>query len=233
MLSPDEQFGISCVPKSHVFLEQDPEGHRALAKVWRKELPEFDRLKRLALALGVGTVIVVPESATPPKSGMFLTSCFDDLREKDMHQYRNDWKLSREQYRQIIRLLRQRKPVILIDPSSALWEDASETLAHEIGHHIFDCLSGLSVRIQNSEPSRTMLRRTGFKNEDVRENRSELHAECFAWYLTSKEISKGRLDCCESLLGRVRKHNPKAAKLIEQYRLAVIRRTSQSEEKAA
>jgi hypothetical protein len=111
--------------------EKDLEDYdrRELAKAWRKERQEFNRLKRLARALGIEKVVVSPESALPDREGWYVFCGWemDSLSAQE-------WGLSEEQIRS---LNRKEGPVILIDYHSCAEQGASRTLAHEIGHHLY------------------------------------------------------------------------------------------------
>lgn len=172
--------------------EKDPEAYdrRELAKVWRGERPEFNRLKRLARALGIEKVVVSPESALPDLKGWYVYSGWevDSLSAQG-------WGLSKNQIRSINR---KEGPAILIDYHSCSEQGASRTLGHEIGHHLY---------------------RLAQFTADQR--RDEICAECFAEYLTVPAPRSVIKRHCDSILQKVRVHNPKAAKLVASYRRRV------------
>jgi len=66
----------------------------------------------------------------------------------------------------------------------------------------------------------------------VHQKQGEIRAECFAEFLTRPAIKRGIERECEAILNRVRLCNPGAAKLVEQYRRAVLERTRRMERSA-
>lgn len=177
-------------------------------KLWKEERAEFNRLKRLARAIGIEKVIVSPESALPDLKGWYVYSGWgvDSLSAQG-------WDLSEEQIRSINR---KKGPVILIDYHSCYEQGASHTLAHEIGHHVFR-LARFTQEEQNTPVTETM---KGFfpNDEYVHRDRDEICAECFAEYFTKVPLRKAVEQHCESVLRRVCRHDPAVVKLVREYR---------------
>jgi len=219
LLEPNPKFGVSVInvrdippPTAKDFTyKKDPEAgdRRELAKAWKEEKPEFNRLKRLARALGIEKVVVSPDSASPHFQGYYIPCGWD--WEVDSLAERA-WGLSEEQTHSINR---KEGPVILIDCRSCFEQGASSTLAHEIGHHLYR-LAQFTEKEQSTPVTETM---KGFfpHNEYLHQSRDEICAECFAEYLTVPALRSGVERHCDSILRKVRIHNPNAAKLIESY----------------
>jgi len=190
--------------------EKDPEVYdrRELAKAWREERQEFNRLKRLARALGIEKVVVSPESASPDLRGYYIYCGWevDSLSAQG-------WGLPKEQIRSINR---KEGPLILIDYHSCSEQGASHTLAHEIGHHLYR-LAQFTEEEQSTPVTETM--KGLFPHDEyLHQSRDEICAECFAEYLTLPALRSGVERHCDSILRKVRVHNPNAAKLMESCR---------------
>ncbi len=176
-----------------------------VGKVSKEYRQEFNRLKRLARAIGVQKVVVTPSSLSNPildsvyfSSGLGLDSVI-----------KQDWGLTKEE----INLLNKKEGgVILI---FYLADPFCRHFAHEIGHHIYD-LAEFTKEEQSTSVTKTM---KGFfpHDEYLHQSRDEIYAECFAEYLTVPALRSGIKRYCDSVLRRVRLHNPNAAKLIESY----------------
>jgi hypothetical protein len=181
---------------------------RELAKLWKEEGVEFNQLKRLARAIGIEGVFVSPSSASLDLKGWYVYCGW----EVDSMSAR-EWGLSKEQIHSINR---KEGPVILIDYHSCAEQGASRTLSHEIGHHLYR-LAKFKEDEQSTPVTETM---KGFfpHDEYLHQSRDEICAECFAEYLTVPTTKSGIKRHCDSILRKVRVHNPNAAKLIESYR---------------
>jgi hypothetical protein len=187
--------------------------HDELARAWKEEKPEFNRLKRLARALRIEKVIVSPESASPDFRGYYIY-CGWEINTL----FAQKWGLSKEQFHSINH---KEGPAILIDSDTALGDPgACQALAHEIGHHIYRMAKFTEQEI-NAPISETMRRLFPFDTY-VHQSRDEICAECFAHYLTGANLKSGVERHCDSVLCRVRVHNPSAAKLIESYRRTAL-----------
>jgi len=155
-----------------------------------------------------------------------LYGCYihSELCEWDLHSEKHArlWGLSKAQEKSIAD---RKEAVVLIsreyDPENTL----CRTLAHEIGHHI--CRLAKFTPEQLNASVTKMMRR--FFPADIylkrQKSQEEFRSECFAEYLTVSAIKHGIKRECEAILGRVRIHNPKAAKLVEQYRKTLLKRT--------
>jgi hypothetical protein len=164
--------------------------------------------------------MTVPNSARPEKDGLYLFECLP-LTGKEI----NDWALSPRQARIVNNLASlNSKAVILLSPHGAT---SSETLAHEIGHHLFAVGFSYEERCADT-PSEALRKQSGLELEYFLKSRDEIHAELMSFYLTGNAMNRGQLRICEALLDRVQRHNPKAANLIEQHRLTTMRQMSQS-----
>jgi len=193
--------------------EKKPEAYdrRILAKAWKEERTEFKQLERLARAIRIERVIVSPYLALPNFHGLYIPSefCQWDLNPK----LALEWGLSKSQ----IRAIKNRAgAVILIEYRFCLDLGVCRTLAHEIGHHLYR-LAKFTKEEQSIPVTKAM---KGFFRFDtyVHQSRDEICAECFAKYLTAPIIKNGIKRYCDSILRKVRVHNPNAAKLIESYR---------------
>jgi hypothetical protein len=185
---------------------------------WNEESPEFNRLKRLAFALKIEGITVSPYSAFPERDGFYLY-----FGNEIDFEFAREWGLSK---RQTQSLRSSDEPSIFINYRA---EFPIATLAHEIGHHIYR-LAGLTETEKGRPISETLNRlfpRNSYvqKSSDVQEIRDEIHAECFAEYLTVSVIRRGVERECEAILSRVHRHNPEAVKLVEQYRTTLLKRT--------
>jgi len=192
--------------------ENNCDDRRELSKLWKEERAEFQRLKRLARAIGIKGVFVSLSSASPDLKGWYV-SCgweMDSLSARE-------WGLSKKQIHSINR---KEGPVILIDYHSCAEQGASRTLAHEIGHHIYR-LAEFAEQERNGSVSEAMRRFFPFDTY-VHQSRDEICAECFAKYLTVPTIKNGIKRHCDSIVRKVRVHNLNAAKFIESYRRTVL-----------
>jgi hypothetical protein len=191
-------------------MKETPQIHdrRAPANASGKEQPEFKRLKLLAYALGIRRVTVSPASAIPHLQGFFCQG-------SEVHsQFLREWGLSCSQIRSITR---KDGTVLLIDYEACFDAGACRTLSHEIGHHIFERLAGLTEHEINLPVSKHMC--SFFPSDPyVQENRSEICAECFAEYLTNCPVKPEVEHHCVSILRRIHLQNPNAAKLIHLHR---------------
>lgn len=182
-----------------------------VAIIRKEEQPEFNRLKRLARDLGVARVIVAPESANPPNGfqGQYI---YDDQSSNWLEQ----WGLSSGQISSTERIVFNGGAVILVSYNAWIDFGACHTLAHEIGHHIYN-LAQFTPKERSLPVTSAMCR---FFPDDtyVHQSRDEICAECFAFYLTRAPLKKSVEGDCDSILRRVRSHNPNAANLIESYR---------------
>ncbi|SRR6266566_208149 len=218
LLTLNPNFGVSFVKVKEIppstaqdsAWENDSETYDRceLAKLWKEERAEFNQLKRLARAIGIERVLVSPYSASPDRKGWYVYCGWevDSLSAQG-------WVLSKKQ---ILSINRKEGPVILIDYHSCSEQGASHTLAHEIGHHIYR-LAEFTEQERNGSVSEAMRRFFPFDTY-VHQSRDEICAECFAKYLTVPTIKDGIKRHCDSILRKVRVHNPNAAKLIESYR---------------
>jgi hypothetical protein len=191
-------------------MNETPKAHdrREATKSSSKEQPEFKRLKLLAYALGIQRVILFPASAIPHLRAFFCQG-------SEVHsQFLREWGLSCSQIRSITR---KNGALLLIDYQTCFDVGACRTLSHEIGHHIFERLAGLTEQEIKLPVSKHMC---GFFPSDpyVRENRSEICAECFAEYLTTCAIKPAVEHYCVSILRRIHLQNPNAAKRIHLHR---------------
>jgi len=164
---------------------------RQTRKTWNEERSEFNRLKSLALAIGVEEVIVSPDSATPERRGLYIPDWAEDA------ELAREWGLPERKTRS---LDRKSGTVILINYWSIVEQGACHTLAHEIGHHIYDLAEFTSH--ERSRPVTAVMR--GFFPFDayVHQDCDEICAESFAHYLTgaaNKDVARH----CESVLRRV------------------------------
>jgi len=196
--------------------DEDMNERREMRVAWKEEQSEFNRLRRLALALGVDEVIVSPASVSPDLQGLYKDAWTTGHSKDGWGPTTDEFELAREwglPERKIRSLNRKCAVVILIN----FWfENACGTLAHEIGHHI-EALAGLTVKERNAPITVRMCRL--FSNDStVHENRSEINAECFAFYLTSPVLKKGVRRHCVEILLRVRSRNRKAYTLIRSHR---------------
>lgn len=222
LITPNADFGISVVnvrdipPPTAQYIEQekDPEAYdrRELAKLWKEQQAEFNRLKRLARAIGIESVLVSPYSASPDLTGWYVY-CGWEVDSPSAH----GWGLSKEQIRSINRT---EGPVILIDYYSCFEQGAPHTLAHEIGHHIYR-LAEFTELERNASVSGAMRRFFPFDTY-VHQSRDEICAECFAKYLAVPTIKNSIKRHCDSILRKVRVHNPNEARLIESYRRQIV-----------
>jgi hypothetical protein len=198
--------------------EKDPEAYerREMAKAWKEEQPEFNRLMRLAIDLQIQKVIVSPYSALPQHDGYYVECGLEVDSESASMSERDgglrEWGLSEEQIRSINRSDRS---VILISYWAA---NPCRTLAHEVGHHV-ECLAGLTEQEKDRPTTKTMRRLFPF-DTSLHEDCSEINAECFAEFLTCSDLRRGIAKHCDSILKRLRVQNPKAARLIEMHRQA-------------
>ena len=184
------------------------EDRRQPPKASSKEQPEFKRLKLLAYALGIRRVTVSPASAIPHLQAFFCQG-------SEVHsRFLREWGLSCNQIRSITR---KNGTVLIMDYQACFDAGACRTLSHEIGHHIFECLAGLTEQEMNL-PVSTHMCRLFPRDSYLQENRSEIFAECFAEYLTSCPIKPGVEHYCVSILRRIHLQNPNAARLIHLHR---------------
>jgi len=167
-------------------------------------------------------VILTP--ARPPNYyGCYISSKLFTWWERNSEKHARQWGLSKARERSIAD---RKEAVVLIsreyDPENTL----CRTLAHEIGHHICH-LAKFTPEQLNASVTKTMRR---FFPADIylkrQKSQEEFHSECFAEYLTVSAIKHGIERECEAILSRVRRHNPDAAKLVEQYRTTLLERTS-------
>jgi hypothetical protein len=186
--------------------------HDELAKAWKEEQAEFNQLKRLARALEIEKVIVSPESASPDFQGYYIY-CGWELNTL----FARKWGLSKEQINSINR---KEGPAILIDSDSCFEQGASRTLAHEIGHHLYR-LAQFTKEEKSMSVTKTM---KGFfpNDEYLHQSRDEICAESFSEFLTVPALRTSIKRHCDSILQKVRVHNPNAAKLIESYRRTAL-----------
>lgn len=220
LISSDPEFEISVgkIPPptaKDIAQANDLEGcdRRKSAKLWKEERTKFNRLKRLASAIGIERVIVSPESAVPTLYGLYVPSEFCQL-DLNPSQWAREWGLSKSQ----IRMIRTRTGAnILIDYHSCDEPGASPTLAHEIGHHLYR-LAQFTEEEQKTPVTVTM---KGFfpHDEYVHQSRDEICAQCFAEFFTKVPLRKAVEKHCESILQRVSFHDPAAVKHVLEYRL--------------
>jgi hypothetical protein len=190
---------------------------REMAKAWKEEQPEFNRLKRLALALGVREVIVSPVSVQPELQGLYNDG-WDYVwhpsgwgPSPDEFELAKEWGLSKKKIRS---LNRRGDAIIFIN----YWTECGGcyVLAHEIGHHIYQLARFTWKEQKPTVP--TTLRRYFRWDTYVHQTRDEMCAECFAEFLTCSNLRRGIAKHCDSILKQLRDHNPNAAKLIEMHR---------------
>jgi hypothetical protein len=223
LLAPNPAFGISVVNVKHIppstaediEEEKNPEAYdrRILAEAWKEERTEFNQLERLARAIGIESMIVSRYAAFPTFHGVYIPSEICQWDFNNANQWALQWGLSKSQ----IRAIKNRAgAVILIEYRSCLDPGTCRTLAHEIGHHLYR-LTKFTKEEQSIRVTKTM---EGFFRFDsyVHQSRDEICAECFAKYLSVPTIKIGIRRHCDSILRKVRVHNPNPAKLIESYR---------------
>jgi hypothetical protein len=169
---------------------------RQLRKAWKEEQPEFNRLKNLALALGVEEVIVSPDSPLNLQGryiGAWSESEDSDLaRESGL----SEWKIRS--------LNRKSGTVVLVNSWSVFEHGACHTLAHEIGHHIY-WLAQFTAK-QRTKPVTETMRQFFPFDTYVHQSREEICAESFAFYLTGP-VEKNIVRYCESVLRLVPKQH--------------------------
>jgi len=221
LLTPNPDFGISLVNVREIppptakdnAWEDNSDDRRELAKLWKEEQAEFNQLKRLARAIGIEGVLVSPYSASPDLRGWYVYCGW----EVDSLSARS-WRLSKKQIHSINR---KEGPVVFTNYDTALGDPgACHALAHEIGHHIYR-MAEFTKREINA-PVSELMRRCFPLDIYVHQSRDEICAECFANYLTVPTIKNSFKNHCDSILRKVRVHNPNAAKLIESYRRTVL-----------
>jgi hypothetical protein len=224
LISSDPDFGIEIInfkdmrppTAEDIEEEKNPEAYdrHIIAVAWKEERTEFNQLERLARAIGIERVIVSPYLALPNFHGLYIPSefCQWDLNPK----LALEWGLSKSQ----IRTIKNRAgAVILIEYRFCLDYGVCRVLAHEIGHHLYS-LAKFTKEEQSTSVTKMM--KGFFPRDEYLQNRDEICAECFAEYLTVPDLKSGIKGHCDSVLCRVRVHNPNAEKLIESYRKAAL-----------
>jgi hypothetical protein len=198
--------------------QKDPEAYkrRELRKLWKEERPEFKRLERLAVEVKIEKVILT--SVRP--WGLYGCYISSELCQWDMNSEENAKQcgLSKAQW---LSITERKGAVILISRDCDSVHLPRQTLAHEIGHQL--CyLAGYTQAEENAPVTKSMCQL--FPGDTyVHENgQKEFRAECFSEYLTNPSIKRGIERECEKILSRVRRHNPDAAKLVEQYRRTLL-----------
>jgi hypothetical protein len=204
LIKPNPRFGIGTINVKDIppptAEDLQPEEVGKVSKEYRQE---FSRLKRLARAIGVQKVVVTPSSPSNLDAVYFSSGC------EAASSSAQGWDLTKEE----INLLNKKEGgVILV---FYLADPFCRHFAHEIGHHIYD-LAEITKEEQSTPVTETM--KGFFPHDESLHDRDEICAESFSEFLTVPALRTSIKRHCDSVLRRVRVHNPNAAKLIESYR---------------
>ncbi len=203
LMKPNLDFGIEILNVIEIpppMAEDLQDKEEQVGKVPKEYRQEFSRLKRLARAIGVQKVVVTSSHPGMEDAHYFFSGWELDLTVKQ------DWGLTKEE---INSLNKKEGGVILVFYSA---DPFCRHFAHEIGHHLYR-LAQFTKEEKSMSVTKTM---KGFfpHDEYLYKSRDEICAECFAEYLTLPALRSGIMDHCDSVLRRVRVHNPNAEKLI-------------------
>jgi hypothetical protein len=195
--------------------------------IWLTD-PVFCSLKKLGHALGVDRIVLAemtnrrePKPIGPSSQGrtskdtqgIYVWNVSTATVDEEM----NNWHLSSRQKSDVRKIVSNGGAVIMV---SAFADDACEILSHELGHHISEFHAGFTraeLFTAPTNPGREDSRLDAY----CRQNKAEFFAESFRFYLGGDPM--GRIDL-RPLLGRVRKNDCRAFKLLQTYRASAISR---------
>jgi hypothetical protein len=201
--------------------------NRQAINVWNAD-SVFCSLQKLAYSLSVDRIVLAKmtnrrksEPIGPSSQGLtskniqgiYVWRVSTETVDEEM----NNWHLSSRQKSDVRKIVSKGGAVIMV---SAFADDACEILSHELGHHMSEFHAGFTraeLFTAPTNPGREDSRLDAY----CKQNKAEFFAESFRFYLGGDPM--GRIDL-RPLLGRVRKNDCRAFKLLQTYRASAISR---------